>query len=194
MMKRVHWKWFLPIIQLVLALACHINDPHEYRAKALRDRAVNNLEYFFQNTPALAGRISQGINFPALVLAYPFRNEDNPIYKRNGEYTLIWIAPRDIAFFFGIVLFWYWVGRTLDDRQGRRSRTTWPRYVTMAGLVCGVVFGILTGASAFLMIGSKYHPERQIGAFGIAWSLALTAYFIWRFTRELSRGTSSNEA
>ena len=70
-MKRVRWKWFLPIAQLALALACHVYEPHEYRLKAQRDRAVNNKEYTFQNSPALAGRISQVVNFPALVRERP---------------------------------------------------------------------------------------------------------------------------
>ncbi len=190
-MKRVRWKWFLPIAQLALALACHVYEPHEYRLKAQRDRAVNNKEYTFQNSPALAGRISQVVNFPALVLDYPLRNEDNAIYQRDSQYTLIWIAPRDIGFFVGIVLFWYLVGRTLDERQERQSRTTWPRYMRMAGPVCGVAFGILTGAYAYHMIASQYRPERQIGASGIAWSLGLIVYFTWRLLREFGIGIAS---
>jgi hypothetical protein len=71
--KRVAWKWFLPLVQLALASACMLYGPHEYHVKAQQDRAVNNQEYFFQNYPALAERISKGINFPGLVIGYPFQ-------------------------------------------------------------------------------------------------------------------------
>jgi hypothetical protein len=147
------------------------------------------MEYTFQHLPALAERVSKGINFPALVLDYPFRQYDNAIYSRNSDYTLIWISPKEIGFFAGIAAFWYWLGRKLDQSQGRSPGTTWSRKVRIAGLTFGLVFGILTGAYAFQMIASKWYPERQIGVFGIVWSFTLTAYFAWRFTRELSAGS-----
>jgi hypothetical protein len=191
-MIRSRWKWLLPIVQLVLALTCHFYDPYVYRVRARRDRAVNNTEYLFQHSPAWAERISQGINFPALVLAYPFRNESNAVYERNSVYTLIWISPGDIAFFVGILLFWYWLGLTLDERSGPSPKTIWPSRPRMAGLVGGIAFGILTGVYAGQKIGGGLHPERQIGAFGIVWALALTAYFTWRFIRALSAGKGAN--
>jgi len=184
MMKRVHWKWLLPLVQLTLALACHVYEPHEYRALAYRDRAVNNPEYTFQHSPALSGRISRGINFPALVLGYPLRNQDDAIYQHNSEYTLIWIAPKDLGFFGGILLFWYWVGRKLEEHLGRSSGRIWPRKARVAEAVGGVVFGLLTAAYAGQMIAEKWLPARQIGLYGVAWASALLIYFIWRFTRE----------
>ena len=186
-MKSVSWRWFLPIFQLALALACHVYEPHEYRVRVRLDRAVNNIEYFLQHAPAMAGRISQGINFPAMALAYPLRNVDDAIYSRNSEYTLIWIAPRDIGFFLGVLLSWYWLGRKLDESLGRGPRAAWPRTARIAGLTCGVVFGGLTGAYAVQMVTSRLRPANQIGAFGIAWSFALITYFTWRLTRERDR-------
>ena len=183
-MKRIRWKWLLPILQLVFALACHVYDPHEYRVQARRDHAVDNLGYRYQNNPAIYGRISQGINFPALVLGYPFRNDDNALYERNSEFTLIWIAPKDIGFFLGIVSFWYWVGRILEKRLGLIQGTTRPRLARIAGLACGVVFGMLTAAYACQMIAREFRPWRQIGGFGIAWAAILIAYFGWRLTQE----------
>jgi len=183
--KRVKWKWFLPMIQLALALACHIYEPHEYRAKALQDRAVNNIEYTFQHSPALAGRISKGMNFPALVLAYPFRRATRVIYEHNSEYTLIWVDFKDLVFFFGTVLLWFLVGRRLDTSLGRSSTVVLPYGVRVTGLFCGAVFAIMTGAYAIQQMASKWRPENQIGAFGIVWSLSLMIYFFWQLTREL---------
>jgi hypothetical protein len=89
-MKRMKWKWILPIVQFVLALACDLYEPHEYR---LGLSGGGSIEYVFQHSPASVGRISRAINFPALVLDYPLRNKDNPLYRHNSDYTLIWIAP-----------------------------------------------------------------------------------------------------
>jgi hypothetical protein len=181
--KRVNWKWLLPIVQLALALACHVYDPHLYRVIAERDGAVDNPEYVFQHVPALAGRVSQGLNFPALVLNYPIRNVDGVIFKHNSDYTLIWISTTDVGFFLGIVLFWFWVGMRLDEGLGRRRKRDWPSKARVVGLGCGVLFSLLTGAYAVQMIGGKWRPFRQIGMFGMVWAVALCAYFVWRLTR-----------
>jgi len=189
--KRISWKWFLPLAQLVLASACFVYGPHEYRVRARLDGVAgdnNVLEYSAQHSPAPVERISWGINFPASVLAYPLRESDNALYFRNSGYTLIWISPKEIGFFVGIAIFWYCVGRRLDQHLGRIPKSTWPRKAKIAGLTCGIVFGILTGAYALQMIASKWYPERTIGTFGIVWSFALIAYFAWRSTREFRAG------
>jgi hypothetical protein len=49
-------------------------------------------------------------------------------------------------------------------------------------VIGGSLFAVLGGAYAVHMTASKWHPESQIGIAGIAWSLALLTYFIWRFT------------
>jgi len=192
-MKRVAWKWLLPITQLILALACHVYEPHEFRVGLYRNRVVNNPSYSAQHSPALAGRISLGINFPALVLDYPLRNAYDPvIYQHNSEYTYIVIYPRDVGFFFGIVFFWCWVGWTLDRRKNMSSTTKGVRKASVAGLVCGVAFGALTAAYADQMIASSSLPQRQIGASGIAWACALVGYFAWRLMRQFT--TAGNAA
>jgi hypothetical protein len=190
-MKRIHWKWLLPIVQLALALACHVYDPHAYRVRARLDRVVDNMSYRFQHSPAIAGRISQGINFPALVLDYPLRFEANAIFERNSDYTLIWIAPKDIGFFAGIVLFWCWVGWKIDQRRGLSPIIVLPRKLTMAGLACGVAFGALTAAYAFRLSGNRWLPMRQIGACGIVWASALIGYFAWRAIQESGMGRAA---
>lgn len=188
-MKRIRWKWFLPIVQLVLATAAFVCGPHEFKAILLLNGASgdnNMLEYNGQNFPPPVERISQGINFPALVLGYPLKTYNaNELFFYRNNYTFIAICLSDIGFFAGIVAFWYCVGRKLDQHLGRIPKSTWPRKARIAGLICGLSFGILTGAYALQMIASKWHPERQIGSFGIVWSFALIAYFAWRFMHEL---------
>jgi hypothetical protein len=111
-------KAVLPIALLTFALVSHVYDTHEYRigahrVGAHRDREVSNLEYYGQHSPALVERISRGINFSALVLDYPFRDADIPIYEWNSDFTLISITPGDVGFFAGVVFFWYLVGRKI---------------------------------------------------------------------------------
>jgi len=187
-MTRFRWQWLLPLVQLVLVLTAAVYGTHEYRVTE-RQKGVygdnNVLEYFSQNFPAPLERISQGINFPALVLAYPLKGYTNAIVDYSFEYTLVWISLHDMGFFAGVVVFWCWVGWKLDQSQGRSPRHAVPRGLRIAGLTCGFVFATLTGAYALQMILSEWRPERHIGAFGIAWSFALLAYFAWHFTREL---------
>lgn len=183
-MRRVKWKWLLPIVQLALAVACHVYDPHLYRVIAERDGGGRNLEYFDQHFPALAGRVSQGLSFPALVLKYPIRNVEGVIFEHNSDYTFVRISTEDVGFFLGIVLFWFWVGMRLEEGLGRSRKRVWPYRARVVGLGCGVLFSLLTGAYAVQMIGSKWRPERQIGMFGIVWAVALCLYFVWRLTRK----------
>jgi hypothetical protein len=164
------------MVQLTFALACHIYEPHQYRERARLDRAVNNLPYTFQYSPAPIGRLSQGIDFPALVLAFPLRNNDNPVCNYNCVYTLIWISVRDLAVFAGIVLFWCWVGSMLDKPPGS-SRLRVAEIWVWSGVV---VFGVLTGLYALSLLASPWRPYRQIGIAGAVWAAVLMTFGIWR--------------
>ena len=183
-MKPMRWKWALPLVLLAFAFVCHIYEPHEYRVGLYRDRAFNNPSYYGQRHPAWVGRISKGINFPALVLAYPLRNEENAIFERNSSYTLIWISPSDIGFFVGVVLFWCWVGARLDRSKAQTRETSLPHVLRIGLLACGLVFGLFTAAFANQMLDTQFLPERQVGVFGVAWSCALVAYFGLSLGRE----------
>lgn len=159
-MKGARWKYILPSVMLALALACHVYDPHEYRLTALRDGATSNLYYFGQHSPAWSGRISKGVNFPALVLAYPFRSATQLVYVHGDlDRILIMISPADLSFFCCVVLFWFCFGWAID-RGGLPER--------VGSLALGLVFGLLMGAYAAEMVVSKWLPVRIIGGFGVA--------------------------
>jgi len=190
-MKRMKWKWVLPVAQLVLAFGCHLYEPHEYRVGRPGGAST---EYFFQHSPALIGRISRGINFPALVLDYPLQDKTDAIYSNNTEFTLIWISLSDVGFFIGIVIFWHWVGGVFERRKQEGLRGTRSREMSIANLVCGNAFAVLTGIYAYQMSSSRWLPQRQIGIFGLLWAAVLLIYFVWGFARfristEASRGS-----
>jgi hypothetical protein len=185
-MKHLRWRWILPVVQLIVAVAGHVYGPHEYRLQATRDHAVDNRDYLYQHEPARSERISRGINFPALALAYLWRNKGHAIYEDNGPYTSIWIAPSDVMFFAGVLLFWFWAGSALDRRTFDRH---WPSRARVAWHITGIAFGALNGAYAIQMTAAEWAPERHIGVFGLVWAVLLTAYFAghlllhWRVQR-----------
>jgi hypothetical protein len=186
-MNRVRWKWLLPTVLLALTLACHVYDAHVYRAEANRQRKELTLEYYAQHSPAWPARVSEGISFPALVLAYPLKGSQRLIYAQDFEYTAILICPYDLAFFLGVGLFWYWAGRTADEHGRRATKGAWPRSARIAGLFGGALFGVLAAADAYHRIAGNLLPGRQIGAAGMVWACLLIAYFTRRLARELRR-------
>src|SRR5579872_5244074 len=179
-MKYRRSKWVLPVTMLTLALASHVYGPHEFRVGLRRNRVVNDQGYYGQHYPVLIQRISEGISFPALTLGYPFREVYDPIlYQRNSDWGYVSVDPKDIAFFVGVIVFWYWVGRQFDKLQDRAA--SWPRKARIIpGFVCGLLFGLFTGLYAGQMIATKLPPEMQIGAFGIVWAAGLIVYFSWQ--------------
>jgi len=183
-MNLVSWRRLLPAVLLALALACHVYDTHVFRVESHRRRKEVTLEFYAEHRPAWPVRASEGISFPALVLAYPLKGAQRPIFDLNSEYTGVSICPYDLGFFLGIVLFWYLVGRMADERWQRAAERTWPRKVRIAGFCGAVVFGMLTGTYANCGIAGNHLPARQVGAVGMVWASVLIAYFAWELARE----------
>ena len=73
-MRRVRWKWLLPLAQLLFASAAYVYEPHQLKAMLGNEGVMgdNNVsEYLSRHSPAPVQRISLGINFPAIALDYP---------------------------------------------------------------------------------------------------------------------------
>ena len=186
-MNRWKWKIILPVAQLALAVFCHIYGPHQYRVEARRRRVVNNFGYYLQHDPAPVQRISLGLSFPALAVAYPLLEEQTYlIYSRNSAYTYISIAPKEIGFWAGVVVLWYGVGRWLDQCRRERKRGQGHWMLSLVLPVCGIVFAICIGAYAAQISTWRYLPWTQIGACGFVWCAILLTYFGMRLARELT--------
>ena len=196
-MRRVRWKWFLPIVQVLLALAAYVYEPTQYKAIMVRSGVVgdnNVLEYSAQNSPAPIERFSLGINFPAIALDLPLWRLGNQLwlYRNRDRRIFFEITLRGVGFFFGVAVFWYWVGGKLDECRGN-PRIARPRGVRMAWLWGGLTFGIETGACGVLIyvVDGSSRAERQVAYAGMAWSLALIAYFAWQLKRAWSTRSSA---
>ena len=185
----IGWKSLLPTTMLVLALACHVYAPHVFRVEAHRQQKEVTSEYYLQHNPAWPIRVSRGISFPAFVLACPLKGAQVAIFAINGEYTNISINLYDLVFFFGVVLLWHWVGRTLDKGNWQATRPAWSRTTRITGYLGGLAFGIVTGIYADREIAANALPSRQVGVAGVGWACLLIAYFIWKLAREVSTET-----
>ncbi len=188
-MIRIRWRWCLPVAQVILALALHVYESREHRHGAY-SAPLFGLRYNPNFSPAPAGRLSLGINFPAVVLAYPFRNVYGTVFADDTEYTNIYIQVRDLYYFSGVAVFWWLVGLGLDRRR-QHSQRRWSRKARFAAKACGLGFGLLCLVFAQSMIRATYEPQRDIGLCGLVWSCGLIAFFTWQLVREAGAGDTT---
>ena len=188
-MIRIRWRWCLPVAQVILALALHVYESREHRPGAY-SAPLFGLRYNPNLSPAPAGRLSLGINFPAVVLAYPFRNVYGTVFADDTEYTNIYIQVRDLYYFSGVAVFWWLVGLGLDRRR-QHSQRRWSRKARFAAKACGLGFGLLCLVFAQSMIRATYEPQRDIGLCGLVWSCGLIAFFTWQLVREAGAGDTT---
>lgn len=188
-LKRIRWIVVLPLLQIVLAAALYVYEPYQYR-KGVRATGGSTVEYFVQNYPAPAQRISNAINFPVLlfstgvVLPDALTPRDRPLFKWEVDGGGAWFTPGDVLFFLGVGILWLWVGAKIDTRL-RHSLSRLPRILRIAGAALGSVFACIVGYAAVMAFRSA-RPFRQIAPFGLAWCLILLVYFGWRLKTEFA--------
>ncbi len=197
-MKYLRWQWFVPLLQLLIAFGAWVYEPYEYRLQATRDGISgdnNVLTYFYQHHPAPVLSVSWGINFPALVLAYPFRKYTNELFYYRNSYTHMSLTPWMVGFFVGVAVLWWWIGWRLDRMLGRNRVTPRSRWTTTAELMCGFLFGVLSAVYATQIVRQDWQlrPERPIAVGGMVWSLVLLAYSGWRAIHVLWRDQQKQE-
>lgn len=169
--------WYAPLQVVAAQKAVHARYPGQ--------EIQLGQEFYLRMTPAPAERFSLALNFPAAVLAGPFSFAfRKPLYESD----LRFLAPKDLAFFFWTGVLWFWIASVVvpgkDSGDGQRKM---PRWVRIAASSCGLAFALVVGAIALepLLKGLSSVPYRQIAPYGMIWSAALGAYFIWRLISEL---------
>ena len=193
-MRWIKCRFCLPVVLGLFAIGCHVYTPGETLDRVLRQTVLIPPESDLDQFPAPLDRISKGINFPAQMLDYPLLNVDREIYSHKGKDTYVSFHLRDIVFYVGVVLLWYFIGRALDRALEQSSAINRSRAARIAGLAGGVVFGTLNWAYADLMMEPAWGVQRQIGACGIAWACILIAWFSWQLARTLGAGRNAKRA
>jgi hypothetical protein len=180
-MKNIRWCWALSVIQIVVAVSLFLYSPYQYLVRVRASGIVNNPEYFLNNWPPPAMRVSQAINFPAVVLDSPFRfalrRSHMLFYENNSRYGYVSLGINDVVFFLWVGMLWYWVGMRIDQTLGQMQKRNWPRNVIFAGLSCGVLFAIACAVYGIKLVGVQRESAYQVAPFGILWAVLLGCYF-----------------
>ncbi len=151
------------------------------------------MEFFVQNYPAPAQRISNAINIPVLlfstgvVLPDALTARDLPLFEWEVGGKKSWFTFMDRRFFLGVAILWLWVGAKIDARL-RHTLSRMPRIVRIGGAMLGAVYACAVGYAAVMAFRSA-RPFRQIAPVGLAWCLVLLVYFIWRLKTEFTTRT-----
>ena len=143
------------------------------------------MDFIRRIDPAPAERVSLAINFPAAVVAdlltLPFPIQ---LYQSGHRF----LSLRDLVFFGSTGVFWYWVTSIVIRRKTRGDLRNLKRPHRIGLLVCGVLFALFEGILALEWLFSKSStpPYREVGPFGLLWSVALAAYFVWKMWSEFT--------
>lgn len=183
-MKIAHLKWILPLIQVSVAILLFIYGQHEFRVLSAGGELRLDL------WPPFADRVSTSINYPTEVLMGPIDNLrvfNRPIYKLllSKDWSVA-IDPRDIASFFCVGIFWYFIGWEADWwlKGGQKAQRKGFKHLISAS-TCGLILGICCLPIAMTMMKGTA-LDRQMGRSGVIWSLSLVTYFAGRLLLQLN--------
>ena len=188
-MKSLSWRIGVAVSQLLLAVGLFAYAPFQYRADVQKVGVVE-LTYFLQHYPPAAQRVSYALNYPAFAIARILVAPKSLARIDNFALMTFWadggqerVTPTDLVFFFGVVVLWYWLAGLLETLWIKRL-LIWPGMLTS---ICGLVLSITTGTYSLILLFSQYRPLRQIGPFGVLWSLLLIGYFGQSIVRRIKQ-------
>ncbi len=185
-MNKPSWRWILPLVQVALAAAALLYAPTQYRNGPHAIGDDSGLVIWGRTYPPPVTRIAYAVSFPAYVATIPVRFMPWRLTERfhvHREEPLILLDTRDFVFLCAVGVLWYWVGSRLDlfSRRGKvamRSKT-----VSTALVALGFLFSLCVGALAIfcIMLTDADKPFKQIGPFGLIWSVLLLSFCSWKF-------------
>jgi hypothetical protein len=188
--QKIRWRYLLPGVILPYSLWSWIDYYTSVRAS--------------DDSPApwywYGGLASACLNFPAFI----YSAFAQPLHHLGFRLGKLWIDPRMIAFFLGVFMFWYWVGRQLEswsvggNQHGRYKRTR-PRLVLL-GLI-GVLWIFVTlgtiADTSFLVhnmswyaLGHLYGDFELMRVAELIWSVMLARYYCRTFAQTLRARTA----
>ena len=102
-MKSVKWRWWLPIVLLILTVACQIYAGHQ--DQVAKDRSFHHHSIFL--LPPFPDRLMRFVSFPALALAAPLGHLDFAFFHYYffhafESWGAVLITVEDIGFFVGV--------------------------------------------------------------------------------------------
>ena len=188
-MKSVKWRWWLPIVLLILTVACQIYAGHQ--DQVAKDRSFHHHSIFL--LPPFPDRLMRFVSFPALALAAPLGHLDFAFFHYYffhafESWGAVLITVEDIGFFVGVFFLWYAVGATLDRRLGWRRSAPSSRTARLALLAGGLGLAVLTALHGDHLLADPYRSYRQIGAGGLFWACILFAWVVPGLWREAGGG------
>ena len=199
-MKRLRWRWILPLLQVAAAIAALLYAPIQYRSRSHVTEDDAGLRIWRATYPPPVLRVTYSISFPALAATIPFRFLPSwaiPDLEFFREKPLIILTTDDFLFLAAVGVLWYWTGAKADRYflGGQRMERSKAMGMSLAwgGLLVAVGVGVV--ATKYAMLPDAIKPYKQIGLSGIAWSVVLLVHFCWRLvglyrSRAISTGAA----
>jgi hypothetical protein len=190
-MKRSRFSIVLPCAQVLLALALWRVARHDDTFRRLR------LDTLYAPTAWL---VSNGINAPAILFRWLGRPFDasavNEAFANRFDFEL-----SEAAFFVGVAVVWFLVGRAIDLRIARDVAPATPPRGNALSTFMYILLGLLgalfavEGFYGFRNLGRWNNPHGNLiqDVLFLAWAIALlyisTSYFTDRFRAQPSRNS-----
>jgi hypothetical protein len=138
--------------------------------------------------------LSACLNFPA----YMYSSFAEPLWHLSFRLGRLWIAPRTVLFFAIVIVFWYWIGKTIERALRiqpaivRRPQGWWLALLAFAA-AWGILIAIAVSFEAVSLLWTfNWFYLRYIAtdlelmkAAQVIWGIFLASYYSRRFVADL---------
>ena len=206
-MKLLRWKLVLPLLQFLLAVFLWLYVPFQFSREMIarmnlkpEQVAGRSLGLSAETThlyfPPSAGRLLYAMNFPAYVLSNKVEDivkwRTTPAFQftindsSRQPLALYNFGVRELTFFSGVCVLWFWVGVRVD-RLKEVSRRFVPRWRRISEMIAALAVAILLLRACLPCLPPKSSapPEHTIMTFGLIWPTLFLADFCLSLRHEL---------